>query len=303
MEARRKAGLVDRLPPVRGQYRENADLSKSTWFAVGGPADVLFKPADAEDLANFLKNKPVDISHLVLGVGSNVLVRDGGIDGVVIRLGKGFTEITLDDNHIICGAGALDLNIALYAQKIGLTGLEFLSGIPGTLGGAVKMNAGAYGCEIKDVLVSACAIDNQGNTHTLSLVDLAFTYRHSALPEGWIITSATLKGTPGDKQEIAERIRQIREEREASQPTRARTGGSTFKNPDTNRAWELIDQAGCRGLQVGGAIMSEKHCNFMINTGTASAQDLETLGETVKQKVLQNSGIALEWEIKRIGKK
>lgn len=295
--------LIDRLPKVRGKLREGAQLSKVTWFQVGGPADVMFRPADEADLADFLKAKPDDLPVTVIGVGSNLLVRDGGIRGVVIRLGRPFTTAEIRDGELHVGAGALDLNVAQIAQQAGLAGLEFLSGIPGTIGGALRMNAGAYGAEIKDVLISATAIDGKGNRHTVTPGDMNMSYRHCDLPEDWIFTSARLRGTPGDPQEIAKRMDDIQEARAGSQPIKSRTGGSTFANPLPDRAWEVIDAAGCRGLTIGGAQMSEQHCNFMINLGNATALDLEELGEEVRKRVKKHSGIDLRWEIRRIGER
>ena len=295
--------LIDRLPKVRGKLREGAQLSKVTWFQVGGPADVLFRPADFDDLAGFLKNKPTDMPVTVIGVGSNLLVRDGGIRGVVIRLGRPFTDAMIKDGDIHVGAGALDLNVAQTAQQSGIAGLEFLSGIPGTIGGALRMNAGAYGTEIKDVLVSATAIDGNGLLHTVTPDDMDMTYRHCGLPDDWIFTSAILRGTSGDPGEIANRMAEIQDARAGSQPIKSRTGGSTFANPTPDRAWELIDAAGCRGLTIGGAQMSPHHCNFMINLGTATAFDLEQLGDEVKKRVKDHSGVDLRWEIRRIGER
>ncbi|WP_430474456.1 UDP-N-acetylmuramate dehydrogenase [Thalassospira lucentensis] len=295
--------LIDRLPKVRGKLREGAQLSKVTWFQVGGPADVMFRPADEADLADFLKAKPEDMPVTVIGVGSNLLVRDGGIRGVVIRLGRPFTDAVVKDGDIHVGAGALDLNVAQVAQQAGIAGLEFLSGIPGTVGGALRMNAGAYGTEIKDVLVSATAIDGKGTRHTITPDAIEMSYRHCGLPEDWIFTSAILRGTTGDPDEIAKRMDDIQKARAESQPIKSRTGGSTFANPEYSRAWEAIDAAGCRGLKIGGAQMSQQHCNFMINTGDATALDLELLGDEVRKRVKQHSGVELRWEIRRIGER
>ncbi|MCC9620246.1 UDP-N-acetylmuramate dehydrogenase [Thalassospira sp. MA62] len=295
--------LIDSLPKVRGKLREGAQLSKVTWFQVGGPADVMFRPADEDDLADFLKGKPNDMPVTVIGVGSNLLVRDGGIRGVVIRLGRPFTDATVTDGNLHVGAGALDLNVAQTAQMHGIAGLEFLSGIPGTIGGALRMNAGAYGAEIKDILMSATAIDGTGTKHTVTPDQMDMSYRHCGLPEDWIFTSAILRGTPGDPKDIAKRMAEIQDSRAASQPIKSRTGGSTFANPTPHRAWEVIDAAGCRGLMVGGAQISEQHCNFMINTGDATAFDLEQLGEEVRERVKKHSGVDLRWEIRRIGER
>jgi len=298
--ARTLPSLIERLPPVRGRLTENASLAGVTWFAVGGPADVLFRPADRDDLADFLRQRPADVPITVIGVGSNLLIRDGGVRGIVVRLGRGFVGITVRDNLVQAGAAALDLSVALTARDHGLGGLEFLSGVPGTIGGALRMNAGAYGGDMARVVVSAEAVDGRGNVMTLTPEQLGFTYRHSAVAPDTIFTAATLQGAPGDRSEIARRIVEIENERQASQP-RSKTGGSTFVNPPGLRAWELIDRAGCRGLSVGGAQVSEKHCNFLINTGNATAWDVETLGEEVRRRVFAATGVALQWEIKRIG--
>ncbi|HCK17793.1 MAG TPA: UDP-N-acetylenolpyruvoylglucosamine reductase [Thalassospira sp.] len=295
--------LIDRLPKVRGKLREGAQLAKVTWFQVGGPADVMFRPKDEADLADFLKGKPEDLPVTVIGVGSNLLVRDGGIRGVVIRLGRPFTDVVVEDGAVHAGAGALDLNVAQTAQMNGIAGLEFLSGIPGTIGGALRMNAGAYGTEIKDVLVSATAIDGSGNIHTVTPDEMNMTYRHCGVPEDWIFTSAILRASSGDPEDIAKRMDEIQKSRAESQPIKSRTGGSTFANPVPKRAWEVIDAAGCRGLKIGGAQMSEQHCNFMINTGNATALDLEQLGDEVRRRVKEHSGVELRWEIRRIGER
>ncbi|MBV9521315.1 MAG: UDP-N-acetylmuramate dehydrogenase [Alphaproteobacteria bacterium] len=293
--------LIDRLPPVRGRLAENAPLAQVTWFRVGGPAEVMFRPADERDLAEFLAGKPDDVPVTVLGVASNLLVRDGGIPGVVIRLGRGFVAVTCGGTTVRAGAGALDLNIALACREAGIAGLEFLSGIPGTIGGALRMNAGAYGSEIKDVLHRAVALDGKGRRHEIEGARLGLSYRHCAAPEDWIFIAAELAGAAGNADAIGERMAGIAAAREASQPIRARTGGSTFANPPGHKAWELIDRAGCRGLTRGGAAVSEKHANFLINTGNASAADLEGLGEEVRRRVFESTGVTLEWEIKRVG--
>lgn len=293
--------LRDRLPAVRGSYEEAADLGAMTWFRVGGKAEILFQPADAADLADFLKTKPDDLAVTVLGLGSNLLVRDGGVAGVVIRLGRAFANIEINGTTIHAGAGTPDRSLAMACRDAGLAGLEFLSGIPGTLGGALRMNAGAYGCEMRDIVESADALDPKGERHRLHPDALGFSYRHSAVPQDWIFLSATLKGEKGERAKIAERIGAIAAAREETQPFRTRTGGSTFANPPSAKAWELIAAAGCRGLEVGGAAVSKKHCNFLINTGTATATDLETLGEEIRRRVFEKSGIELEWEIRRIG--
>jgi len=305
MAARETPPLIDRLPAVRGRLTANAPLSGITWFRVGGPAEVMFRPADRDDLLEFLAAKPADVPVTVLGVASNVLIRDGGLPGVTLRLGRGFADIAADGSDILCGAAALDLNVATAAKLAGIAGLEFLSGVPGTIGGAVRMNAGAYGKETKDVLVWAEAADAAGKVHRLSNAELKFEYRRSALPEDWICLGARLAGVSGDPAAIDARMKEIQDQRADSQPIRSRTGGSTFKNPQGapggHKAWQLIDAAGCRGLTVGGAMVSEKHCNFLINTGAATAADLENLGEEVRRRVKANSGVELEWEIKRLG--
>jgi UDP-N-acetylmuramate dehydrogenase len=293
--------LIDRLPPVRGRYREGADLARITWFRVGGPAEVMFRPADAADLAGFLKQKPTDVPVTVIGVGSNLLVRDGGVPGVVIRLGRSFAAIKINGDEVMAGAGALDSAVAQTVAGAGIGGLEFLAGIPGTIGGGLRMNGGAYGCEIKDVLIAAEAIAADGTLYTLMPADMGFSYRHCNVPADHIFTSARLRGTPSDRATIKARIKEIQDTRSASQPVRTRTGGSTFKNPEGKKAWELIDAAGCRGFSLGGARVSEQHCNFLINTGTASAADIEALGEEVRKRVAAATGVALEWEIRIIG--
>jgi len=291
------------LPVVRGKLEANAPLDKLTWFRVGGPADMLFSPEDGDDLSAFLKYIPADMAVMPLGVGSNLLIRDGGIDGAVIRLGKKFAAITLDGNDIIAGAGAPDIAVAAAARDAGLTGLEFLRGIPGTIGGAVRMNAGAYGGEIADILLSVEIIDRDGKRRTVTPADLQFSYRHSALTDDMICLAVRLRGRPGDKGEIMRKMQAIVAARELSQPLRTRTGGSTFKNPAGLKAWCLIDEAGCRGLELGGAKVSAKHCNFLINSGTATAQDIEDLGEEIRRRVRDHSGIELQWEIRIIGRK
>lgn len=301
-----KPRLIERLPTVRGRYTENAALGNSTWFRVGGQAEVVFRPADAEDLQAFFRDVPPDVPVTPLGVASNVLVRDGGVPGVVIRLARGFAAMRRDGNGILAGAAALCPNLALAALEAGLGGLEFLSGVPGSLGGALRMNAGAFGGEIKDVLDWAEAVDSAGNLRRLTGAELGYSYRHSAVPESWVFVGARLRGEPADREAIRQRIEEIRSAREESQPLRTRTGGSTFKNPtppggEGPKAWELIDAAGCRGLRRGGAMVSEKHCNFLVNTGNATAADLEGLGEEVRERVRAHSGIELEWEIRRIG--
>jgi len=296
--------LIERLPPVRGRLTEAAPIGPMTWFRVGGPAEVLFRPADRDDLAAFLADKPDDVPVTVIGVGSNLLIRDGGVPGVVIRLGRGFSEISVipgESTRVVAGAGALDVTVAMTARDAGVSGLAFLSGIPGTIGGALRMNAGAYGLEMKDVTETADALDGKGGLHRLSLADLGLSYRHSAVAEDWIFLSAVLHGSTGNPAGIAAEIAEIQAQRESSQPIRTRTGGSTFANPPGAKAWELIDRAGCRGLKRGGAMVSEKHCNFLVNTGEATAEDIESLGEEVRRRVERHSGVVLEWEIRRIG--
>ena len=302
MMAKRKThDWRDALPAVRGRISFDAAMAPFTWFRVGGPAEVLFRPADMEDLMAFLAELPPEIPVTTIGVGSNLLVRDGGVPGVVIRLTGPFAEIGTHQTSITAGAGALDLTVARAAQDAGIAGLEFLSGVPGTIGGALRMNAGAFGTEMKDVTVSAEALDREGQMHILSLSDMGFSYRHSAVDDSWIFLATTLKGRPGTKAEIAARMEEIRLSREEAQPIRARTGGSTFANPPGHRAWKLVDAAGCRGLTMGGAQVSEKHCNFLLNLGDATASEIEDLGEEVRRRVLDTSGVELRWEIQRIG--
>ncbi len=293
--------MLDRLPPVRGTYTTNAPLHNKVWFGVGGAADVLFEPQDVSDLQHFLCHTPRDIPLFALGLGSNLLVREGGIKGVVIRLGKAFQAITVENETLITGAAALDKVVAQTAFKHSLTGLEFLSGIPGTIGGAVKMNAGCYGCETKDTLYTADVVSRDGSLETLSNAGCGFSYRHSKVGDDIIIVSASFQLTHDDNNSIAERSQKIKVEREAAQPSKVRTGGSTFKNPVGHKAWELIDAAGCRGLKRGDAQISEKHCNFLLNLGNATAKDIEMLGEEVRTRVKEQTGITLEWEINRIG--
>lgn len=306
-----QTSLLNRLPPVDGRYSEQAPLDKTSWFRVGGPAEILFKPTDQSDLQNFLKNCPDDIPVMVIGVASNMIIRDGGIKGVVIRLGRDFAQMSVDKNDptlIHVGAAALDGNTSLFAQKNGVAGLEFLSGIPGTIGAGLRMNAGCYGSEFSDILVSATALDRKGTLHTVTPDEIGMHYRHTDAPDDWIYIACTLKGKLDDVAAIKGRMDDIKNKREASQPIREKTGGSTFANPERDTpgagsAWKAVDAAGCRGLTIGGAKMSEQHCNFMINTGDATAADLENLGEEVRQRVKEKTGITLRWEIKRIGEK
>lgn len=303
MAARRSTHWSEALPPARGRVTRGQSLAQITWFGVGGPAEIGFRPADAEDLSNFLAGLPPEAPVTVIGVGSNLLVRDGGVEGVVIRLGRGFAGIAADGLAIEAGAAALDANVAEVAAQAGIAGMEFLTGVPGTIGGATRMNAGAYGGDMAAITVAATALDRGGREHRLDKAALGFTYRHSTVPEDWIVTGASLTGTADDPIVIAGRLAEIRAEREASQPIRSKTGGSTFKNPPGERAWALIDRAGCRGLRLGGAMVSEKHCNFLINTGEATAAEIEDLGELVRARVLAETGVTLEWEIKRIGRR
>ncbi len=289
------------MTSYRGSMRENVPLAPLTWLRVGGPAARLFQPADADDLAGFLAATPASVPVLPIGVASNMLIRDGGIGGVVVRFGGPLARVERDGTTLIAGAGALDQRVAQEAQRAGLVGIEFMIGIPGTIGGAVRMNAGAFGGETRDRLIWAEALDRTGRLHRLGNAELGFAYRHSELPEDWIVVRAAFALEPGDPAAIKTRMAEIKAEREAAQPLRVATGGSTFKNPPGHRAWQLIDQAGCRGLTRGAAMVSDKHCNFLINTGGATAADLEALGETVRARVEAHSGIRLEWEIKRLG--
>lgn len=286
---------------IRGTMREQVILAPLTWFRVGGPAARLFQPADAADLAAFLAATPAEVAVLPMGVASNMLIRDGGIEGVVIRFGGPLARIAIEGTTLIAGAGALDQKAAQAAERAGLAGFEFMIGIPGTIGGAVRMNAGAFGGETRDRLLWAEALDRQGGLHRLTNAELGFAYRHSELPEDWIVVRAAFGLEPGERGAIAERMAAIKAEREAVQPIRVATGGSTFKNPPGHRAWQLVDAAGCRGLRYGAAMVSDKHCNFLINTGGATAAELEALGEIVRERVAAQSGIRLDWEIKRLG--
>ncbi|HMN37042.1 MAG TPA: UDP-N-acetylmuramate dehydrogenase [Hyphomicrobium sp.] len=294
--------LKELMPDLRGRLADNAPLSEITWFRVGGPAQVLFTPADEADLSYFLKMLPDGVPINVIGLGSNLLVRDGGVPGVVIRLGRGFNHISVEPNAMLrVGTAVPDVKVARAAAEAGIAGLSFYRGIPGSIGGALRMNAGAHGCETKDVLTSARAVDLDGNVHVLTNADMGYTYRHCGIQDGWIFTEATFRGTPGDPAEIAKAMDHVAEYREKNQPIRERTGGSTFKNPAGASAWKLIDEAGCRGFRVGGAKVSEMHCNFLINDARATGEDVEQLGETVRARVKANSGITLHWEIIRLG--
>lgn len=289
---------------IRGRLTPNAPMSKITWFQVGGPADLLFQPADEDDLASFLKMLPADVPVMVVGIGSNLLVRDGGIDGVVIRLsGKGFGQIErVGDTRIRAGTAVPDKRVAAAALDAGLGGFAFYHGIPGAIGGALRMNAGANGTETTNRVVEVTAIDRQGERHTLTHADMGYAYRHSGAAKDLIFTSALFEGEPADATEIRAAMDDVQHHRETVQPIREKTGGSTFKNPEGHSSWKLVDAAGLRGFSVGGAQMSQMHCNFMINTGGATGHDLETLGETVRKRVFADSGVLLEWEIKRLGR-
>jgi UDP-N-acetylmuramate dehydrogenase len=294
--------LAAGLPELRGRLLGNQTLADITWFRVGGPAQVLFAPADCDDLAYFLREIPADLPVFVMGLGSNLLVRDGGVPGVVIRLGRGFSEVRVEAGHRLrAGTAVPDVKLARAAADAGLSGLAFYRGIPGSIGGALRMNAGAHGRETKDVLVEARAVDRQGNTHVLPLADMGFAYRHCGVPVDWTFTEALFQGTPGDTAQILSEMNEVAEYREANQPIKERTGGSTFKNPPGSSAWKLIDAAGCRGLRIGGAKVSDMHCNFLINDRNASAEDIERLGETVRARVRETSGVTLQWEIIRLG--
>jgi UDP-N-acetylmuramate dehydrogenase len=296
------APLVERLPPVRGRLLMDVPLAPRTWFRVGGPAAAWFEPADLDDLAAFLEATPADIPVTPLGVGSNVLIRDGGLEGVVVRLSGPLAAVRVEDGRVVAGAGASDRNVAVRALEAGQGGLAFYVGIPGAIGGAVRMNAGAFGGETAGVVESIRAVDRQGRLHEARTEALGFGYRHSALPADWIVVEVAFRHEPGDPAAIRARMAAIRAEREANQPLQVATGGSTFKNPPGHKAWQLIDAAGCRGLRLGQAMVSEKHCNFLINLGGASAAEIEQLGETVRTRVRETSGIELAWEIHRLGR-
>ncbi len=296
------ADLRQVMPELRGRMAANALMSDITWFRVGGPAQVLFSPADEADLAYFLKAVPKSLPLIVVGLGSNLLVRDGGFAGVVIRLGRGFGEIVIEDDYRLrVGTVVPDMKLARAAGDASISGLAFYRGIPGSVGGALRMNAGAHGRETTDVLVSARAVDREGHIHILSHADMGFTYRHCAISPDWIFTEATFQGAPGQREAITAEMEEVAAYRELNQPVRERTGGSTFKNPPGHSSWKLIDEAGCRGLRIGGAKVSELHCNFLINDQGATAEDIERLGETVRARVKVHSGIELQWEIIRLG--
>lgn len=290
------------LPASRGRLTARAPLAPLVWFKAGGAADWLFEPADTDDLCSFLAALPADVPVMALGLGSNLIVRDGGVAGVVVRLGKPFGEVRADAELLVCGGGASGIAVSSAARDAGLAGVEFLRGIPGTVGGFVRMNGGAYGREVADVLVDAAVVTRTGRVETRSAADLAYRYRHSKLADGEIVISARLRGVAGERATIQAEMDRIAAAREASQPLRTRTGGSTFKNPPGQKAWELVHNAGCRGLRVGGAEVSEKHSNFLINSHGARAADIEALGELVRAHVLRSQGVALEWEIQRVGR-
>jgi len=298
---RHAVSLLDRLPEVRGSLRVDVPLAPFTWLRVGGAAEALFMPKDEADLAHFLSSTPDDIPVQILGVASNTIIRDGGIKGVVIRLGPAFGKVSTDGLQVRAGAAALDKAVAKKAAAAGIGGLEFYAGVPGTIGGALRMNAGCYGSETKDVLVSAVALDRTGRRQVMSLEEMNYSYRHCGASQDLIFTEALYEGKADSPSAIAKLMDDITAKREASQPIREKTGGSTFKNPEGHSSWKLIDAAGCRGLRVGGAQMSEQHCNFMINTDNATAADLEKLGETVRARVLESQGVELNWEVRRIG--
>ena len=290
------------LPPLRGTLQAGASLGDFIWFRTGGAAEWLVRPADVADLADFFGNLDPAVPVMAIGVGSNLIVRDGGVPGVVVRLPKSFATVAIEGETLRAGGGAMGISAASAARDAGLAGLEFLRGIPGTVGGAVRMNAGAYGRDVSDILVEATVVTRAGEVKTLPAADLAFTYRHSALADGDVVVEALFRGQPGDKAAIATEMDRIAAEREASQPLRSRTGGSTFKNPHGGKAWALVDAAGCRGLTIGGAQVSEKHTNFLLNKGGATSADIEALGEEVRKRVKANSGVELEWEIQRVGR-
>ena len=289
---------------LRGKLTADAPLAKLVWFKAGGNADWLFEPEDLDDLKEFLRRLGGDLPVMALGLGSNMIVRDGGLPGVVIKLGKPFAGVSIDKDTctVTCGGGAHGILVASAARDAGIAGLEFMRGIPGTVGGFVRMNGGAYGREVSDVLVDCDVVLDDGQCVTLPAADLQYSYRHSALPEGAVVVRARFKGEPGDPAEIGAEMDRIAEARENSQPLRTKTGGSTFKNPPGKKAWELVDAAGCRGLKLGGAQVSEKHTNFLLNTGDATSADIEGLGEEVKRRVYEHSGVELEWEIQRVGR-
>ena len=298
---RARGRLIERLPAVRGRYSENAELAPFTWFRVGGRAEVLFRPADTGDLVRFLKQLPADIPLVVIGAASNILVRDGGIPGVTVRLGPAFAGIEFGADRVRVGAAMPNGRVARAALDEGRTGLAFLAGIPGTIGGGLRMNAGAYGREFADLVIESEFAGRDGARRRVPVGDMGMGYRHCSLEEGGIFLAATLRAEPGDRDGIARDMAAVQGAREQSQPIRSRTGGSTFRNPPGHSAWELVERAGCRGLRIGGAEVSTRHCNFLINTGAATAADLERLGEEVRRRVREVTGVALDWEIRRLG--
>ena len=290
------------LPPARGALKADAPLAPLVWFKAGGAAQWLFEPKDADDLSAFLRDLDPSVPVMALGLGSNLIVRDGGVPGVVVRLGKPFAKAEQQDaTTLVCGGGASGILVSSTARDAGIAGLEFLRSIPGTVGGFVRMNGGAYGRETCDIMVNARVVLRSGEQVTLANADLGYTYRHSTLPEGAVVVSATFRGQPGEPAMIQAEMDRIAAAREESQPLRSKTGGSTFKNPTGHKAWQLVDEAGCRGLQIGGAQVSEKHTNFILNTGDATSADIEALGEEVRRRVKEKSGVELEWEIQRVG--
>jgi UDP-N-acetylmuramate dehydrogenase len=294
--------LKAKLPSLRGRLLADQSLAELTWFRVGGPAQALFMPEDEADLAYFLAHLSPDIAVTVIGLGSNLIVRDGGIAGVTIRLGRGFSDTTIEVGaRVRAGTAVPDVRVAKAAQEAGIAWLAFLRGIPGAIGGALRMNGGAYGGETKDILIEAGGVDRKGNVRVFTNADMHYSYRHCGAPDDVIFTSALFQGRPGERDAITAEMDKITESREATQPIKSRTGGSTFKNPPGHKAWQLIDAAGCRGLVMGDAQVSELHCNFLINRGNATATDIEALGEEVRRRVREHSGIELEWEIKRLG--
>lgn len=296
------SGEVATMPKVRGRLKESAPLAPLVWFKSGGAADWLFEPADADDLQDFLRQLDPTVPVLALGLGSNLIVRDGGVPGVVVRLGKPFATVEAGrDYYVTAGGGAPGIAVSSAARDAGIANLEFLRGIPGTVGGFVRMNGGAYGREVSDILVSARVVMRDGEVKTIGMPDLEYSYRHSNLPAGAIVIEALFQGEPGDPAAIGAEMDRIAAEREASQPLRSRTGGSTFKNPPGHKAWALIDRSGCRGLRLGDAQVSEKHCNFLLNLGSATSAQIEDLGEEVRRRVMAKTNILLEWEIQRIG--
>jgi len=301
MSARASMAAANAVPAIRGRVQAGAPLAPFTWFRVGGPAEWLARPADADDLVSLLACWPAGTPLTVIGAASNLIIRDGGVSGLVVKLGGAFGGVQMEADGVVAGAAALDVAVAEHAAAAGLSGLEFLCGIPGSVGGAVAMNAGAYGAEIADALDWAEIATPRG-VERLPAAAFRFAYRHAALPEGSVVVRARLRARPGDRAAVAARMAEIRASREETQPVRARTGGSTFKNPPGAKAWELVDAAGCRGLRRGAAQVSEKHCNFLLNTGGATAAELEALGEEVRGRVLARTGVPLEWEIKRIGR-